>query len=294
MKTKKNYFIISGLLIMLFTSGVIMAQDSTKVVTTESKPKAPVKSTFETGTLINNQTVTVLNKKKLEMMIQHRFGIVETSSDLFGLFAPSNIRFGFDYGITNRLNVGIGVTKNKRLYDLNWKYLLLKQTKNGGSPVSVAYYGNASRSAVDTANFKNQENEYVGANRFSYFHELMIAKKLNKKISLQLAGTYSHLNIVDTLMRNDVIGISFAGRFKFSAQSSLMVEFDYLLTPHTDYVQKPNLGIGYEVSTGTHQFQVFVCTADAINNAQIMMYNQNDFTKAQFLIGFNITRNWAF
>ena len=72
----------------------------------------------------------------------------------------------------------------------------------------------------------------------------------------------------------------------------MIVEFDYPITKHEVNPQEPNLSIGYEVSTGGHQFQVFVTTADGILDAQILGYNHNDFTKRQVLIGFNITRLW--
>ncbi|HQB79596.1 MAG TPA: DUF5777 family beta-barrel protein, partial [Tenuifilaceae bacterium] len=57
---------------------------------------------FETSALIDNQTVTTPFKGMLELQIQHRFGPVENGiTDLFGIYAPSNIRMGLNYGITD-------------------------------------------------------------------------------------------------------------------------------------------------------------------------------------------------
>ena len=100
-----------------------------------------------------------------------------------------------------------------------------------------------------------------------------------------------------------------AGRYKFSPQSSAIVDFsfcanawgettvtsaDNTVTETTIYYPKPNLGIGYELSTGSHQFQLFICNADAIIHQEIGVYNKNDFTNGDIMFGFNITRQWGF
>jgi len=291
-------FTSSAILFAFMISSSLFAQDATEGSTPK---KEAVKGTFEYGIEINNQTVEKPNKKSLDIIIQHRFGVIKESDDLYGLFAPSNIRLGASYGLTKNISLGFGAVKNKRMYELDGKYVALRQMTNGGMPFTVTFYGYASRSALPEENFLNQERKYVAANRLKYMGEIMIARKFNSHLSIQLACTYTHLNIVDTLMLHDVIGASFVGRYKFSPQSSILVEFDYPLTLNkkdaafpTSFEQKPNLGFGMEVSTGSHQFQIFVCTADAITYADIITGNQNDFTKKQLLLGFNITRNWGF
>ncbi|HYV90767.1 MAG TPA: DUF5777 family beta-barrel protein [Chitinophagales bacterium] len=291
---KSHFFSLKNLLllIVLLASHQLYAQQSSSD-STKPKPKV-VKATFEDAVLINNQTVQGPAKKSLELIFQHRFGVLKSADDLFGIFAPANIRFGFVYGVTSHLSLSIGATKSNRLFDVGGKYILIRQTAPHGIPVTVTYYGNVAFSALPEANFNNQDNEYFAANRLSFFNELMIAKKFNSHLSLQLAPTFTHYNIVDSLMEHNIIGVSFAGRYKFTAQSSLMVEFDYPITSNSENPQKPNLGIGYEISTGSHQFQVFLCSSDGILNQQIMMNNQNEFWKGKFLLGFNITRSWSF
>jgi len=261
----------------------------------EEKPApSPVKNTFENALIINNQTVEGEHAKNLDFVIQHRFGVVDNSSDFWGFFAPSNIRLGLTYGITNRFSVGAGVTKDNYLVDLNWKYIILKQTKGGEVPVTVAYYGNVSRSMLGQDNFVNQSDQYQAMDRLSYFNELMVARKIGTKVGLQLAFTYSYFNLLDSGMSYGNMGISFVGRYKVTPQGSIMLDYDYPITKSAVSPAKPNLGIGYEIATSGHAFQVFFTTADQISNQGLRVYNQNDMLKRQFLIGFNITRNWGF
>src|SRR5688500_1755953 len=142
--------------ILLSANRLYSQEDSTVVVeeaVEEETPKAkPVKNTFQSVWIIDNQTVMVPVKKTLEMDIMHRFGVVNKGyQDFWGLFAPSNIRLGFSYVPIEKLNVGIGLTKNNMMLDLNAKYALIKQTK-GQYPVSISYYVNM---AIDTRDKEN-------------------------------------------------------------------------------------------------------------------------------------------
>ncbi len=288
------------LLVFLIPAGVFAqsgtdssgaAQDNSA---TEKPTPKPVKNTFDNALVINNQTVEAEHAKNLDFVIQHRFGVVDNATDFWGFFAPSNIRLGLTYGITNSLSVGAGVTKDNYLVDLNLKYIFLKQTKGGEIPVTVGYYGNVSRSMLGQDNFLNQSDQYQATDRLSYFNELMVARKFGSKLGLQLAFTYSYFNLLDSGMSYANMGISFAGRYKVTPQGSVILDYDYPITKAAINPAKPNLGIGYEIATSGHTFQVFFTTADQISNQNLRVYNQNDLLKRQFLIGFNITRNWGF
>ena len=99
--------------LILFQS-TLKAQDST-IVADETPAVAkkikPVKNTFQSVWIIDNQTVMVPVKGTLEMDIMHRFGSVKKGyDDFWGFFAPSNIRLAVNYSPINKLNVGIGIT----------------------------------------------------------------------------------------------------------------------------------------------------------------------------------------
>lgn len=297
MKSIYSFFNKFATVLLVVLPGLTMAQDNS-TAGEEVPAKEFVRATFENGVVINNQTVETPGKKSLDFIIQHRFGVIEDEKDLFGIYAPANIRLGLTYGIMSKLALGVGVTKNKMTYDFDAKYNVLKQTKGKGMPVSVTALVNVSKSSTANDNFLNSEGEFKPAYKYSYFSELMIARKISGKLSLQIGGTYSHFNIIDSIyQQHDFYGVSFVGRYKFSPQSSVIIDADYLLNaPDMDeeLQPKPNLSIGYEVSTGSHQFQIFICTADGILEHDNLVFNRNDFTKKEFLIGFNITRAWGF
>jgi len=304
MKKLNNHFpyilreTILCLLTFWFTSwNGLRAQDSLETKTVE-KPR-PV-TIFEAEFIVDNQTVMVPRKKVLTFAIQHRFGTVSNGlSDLYGIFGPANIRLGFNYTPINNLAIGFGVSKERFLVDFNAKYALIKQLESGGWPVSISYFGNI---AIDTR--PKSGNFVTGGDRISYFNQLIFARKLSEKLSVQVSPNLSHFNNVEAYrdkdgnilpkMKNDHFAVSFLGRYKLTEKFHLIANYDQPLTQHTTNNPHPNICFGIEMTTLGHSFQIFAGNSGSIVPQYVNFYNQNDYRKGQFLIGFNITRKWNF
>ena len=279
----------------------LSAQDSA-VAKPAVKKVAYVKNTFEGNYLIDNQTVMVPIKGTFQFDINHRFGTVNNSfKDLFGLFSGANMRLGFSYVVIDKLQVGFGASNDRMQVDGNLKYALLKQTKNNKIPVSVSFFGNV---VMDTR-ARNASLPIVNTtDRFSFFSEIMIARKISEKFSVQVAPTMSYFNNVEgyydekgqiqSKMNNMHIGISFVGRYKLTPSMFLIANYDQPLTQHPMDNPNPNLSLGLDFKTSGHEFQIFAGNYGFILPQNNNMYNQNDYTKGQFLIGFNISRLWNF
>lgn len=287
MKLYKSIFIALFSLPML-----MMAQEQNDTIATVQEDSiAPVteveyeRAAFESTSLIENQTDRVFSKGTIEMIMNHRFGLVTGTNDLIGIWAPANIRLAVNYSITDRITVGFGTTKDARLQDFCLKTALLKQTVNGKMPVSVTYYGNMSISALPKENF------YHTSDRWSFFNQIIIAKRFSKMFSLQLAPSYSHYNVVDAPMSNDLFAIEFGGRAKVTSTMSILLDVNQPITSQ-EIAPKSGFSIGTEFSTVGHSFQIFVSNYRGIINQQSNMFNQYDFFEGDFSIGFNISRTW--
>ena len=257
----------------------------------KEKDKRPVRSPFESSFFIDNQTIVIPAKKSIEFVIQHRFGTLQNSAkDLFGMYAPSNIRLGLSFTPLKNLQIGLGTTKNDMLQDGYVKWAILQQTRSGSMPVALTYYGNVVINAGDKDNFEKSTH------RFSYFHQLLIARKFNDMFSFQVAPGFVHYNLIDTTLNKDTkhdnFIISVLGRAKITSQLSILVEYDQQLTTPEEI--KPNLAFGIELSTGSHAFQIFIGSFDAIINNKNAAYNTYDFNKGEMRLGFNISRLWSF
>jgi hypothetical protein len=294
------------LVLMIFFFRPVQAQDEANVQEDRNKP---ARKAFGSPVLIDNQTDVVNIAKTLEWNIQHRFGTVENGkSDLFGIFAPSNIRLGFSYTPINRLAVGFGMSKitfSNPTIDLNAKFKILAQTQSNSIPVNVTYFGNL---GLDTRNKDNFEKEVY---RLSYFHELIISRRFGPKFSVQVAPMVAHFNSVDSLYSNDVFGASLGLKFNVSSQGSILFEWTQPINEHDvntadlivrkDAGPHPNFALGYEIVTSSHAFQIFFSTYKDLLPQNNLVYNTNSFTKEVggenklgFLLGFNLTRLWNF
>jgi hypothetical protein len=334
---RKYYYKVIGrvglTLLAVGTSMTMMAQDTTATVVEEPEAQPqpakikPVKNTFQSIWIIDNQTVMVPVKKTFEMDIMHRFGTVGNGyEDFWGMFAPSNIRIGVSYSPINKLNLGMGITKGNMLWDFSAKYGILQQMK--GMPVSVTWYSNFAydtRKDPDGSLFRTDKLDEKGdffaekfnmsTDRMKTFNQLIIARKITPKLSLQLAPGWTHQNavmgyyeridsatkVVKGQMKHDHFAISLAGRYKLTEVTSVIFNYDQPLTKHKTSNPSPNISFGLEFNTSNHAFQLFLGNYSFLNPQRNNLENQNYYKNEdgkisirQFLIGFNVTRLWNY
>jgi hypothetical protein len=144
-------------------------------------------------------------------------------------------------------------------------------------------------------------NKIHFSDRLSYFSELIIGRKFCKEFSLQAGVSFTHYNLVGMKYDHDKVGVHVNGRIKVTPQGSIIFNYDQPLKIKQISEQltwtnppKPNLAIGYEVSTGTHAFQIYMGSTSSLLPQDNIMYNQNDWQNQGWSIGFVITRLWAF
>jgi hypothetical protein len=330
-------------------NGSLLAQDTTATEATNEEPSAvakvkPVKNTFQSVWIIDNQTVMVPVKGTFEMDIMHRFGTVDNKyEDFWGFFAPSNIRIGVSYVPVKKLNIGIGFAKTTAtiipyqdkpssvggpFWDGNLKYSIITQTK-GKYPISASYYFNMGLNTKkdpaheiyrDTNSSGNKTTILgISSDRFSFFHQLIIARKITNKLSVQVAPSISHQNVVNgyfTLldstklkvnptMKHNHFAIAASVRYKLTEVTALTLSYDQPLTKHVANNPNPSLSFGLEFTTSSHAFQLFFTNYYYINPQTNNLYNHNspfDYKDAtgkqinggKYLIGFNITRLWNY
>lgn len=301
---KPNTILYGLALLCLLAWSPTFAQDQSQDENQDQQQdevRKPERPAFESGWLIDDQSVVVPHKGTFEFMIQHRFGVVSNGiTDLFGIFAPSNIRLGFGYTLFDKfgfgsfkgpLSVAFGTTKGNMTQDLSLKYGLLQQTRDGSIPVSVTYFGNL---AMETLRPLSELPNRNSSDRLSYFHQLIVGRRFSSKISLQVSGSLSHYNVVQPEMKNDFIAVAVGGRFKFSPQSAIIANVDQPVTAFKLYNPQPNVSFGIEIGTAAHTFQVFLTNFNSLVPQRNNVFNQNDPWGHGFLIGFNINRLWNF
>ncbi len=256
----------------------------------------PVTDTFGEIVLINSPTVEQVPVGRLRWNIQHRMGPFEMdTSNLFGVYAPGNIRLGFYYGLHDRVQLGLGATQAGSRFDANTKVQLIEQHTEGWQQVSVSYFGQMTLQGGDADRFDRFSH------RIGYLHELLVARKFSDDFSLQASLGLTHKNVVDTRegYRNDNLAASLAGKYNlnpnwainFEAGQGQLLSWVY---PSEDGARSyPILGLGVEYFSSAHGFQVFLSSTNDILTGPSYVFNSQDIREGNLFVGFNITRDWT-
>ena len=246
-------------------------------------------ATFKGTKLVNGATVEMPGAGVGQFIIGHRFGAINNRPlyNLLGLDV-AQIRFEYSYNPVSWLNAGFGRSSGSKTYDAFTKIRLLRQSKGGkgfDSPFSAVWY---SSMTLTTVTFSDGFDHYF-TDRLAYTHQLLVARKVNEKISLQVAPTLVHFNLVPLEAdRNDQLGLGLSGRYKLTQRMALTAEAMLRHTPLAG-THVP-LSIGLDLETGGHVFQFHVTNAQSMADPQWMMQTPGSWAKGDLYLGFNISR----
>jgi hypothetical protein len=256
-------------------------------------------STFESTRIINGHSPDVLEKNILQMKIDHRFGSVTGGiQSLYGLDNSSDIRIGFDYGLSDKILLGIGRSKGtgspyRSLLDGFAKIKLKDQFKNKipltiSALLGMSYtYMNPSSDISEVNNFPNWQH------RFAYTSQLLFGYKLANRLSLALMPTLVHRNYVAADDVNSLF--SLGGAISIKASNSVSFQLEYYQTFQKEIYRtlyQNALSLGMQYCTYGHTFSVILSNCAGLGETQFIPYTSDNWLKGQFRLGFCIERNF--
>ena len=260
------------------------------------KETGPV-AIFKSSRLILSQTTETVKKHNLNFLVIHRFGDFAGKQGggqlYYGLDDVADVYLGFEYGVTDNLNIDIGRSTIQGLADLEIKYAILHQTADGSSPVAVTLLGEG---AVRPYGFITYPTAH---DRFSYLGQVMIARKFSSFLSLQVTPSYVTNNSSIPLVpgsEENYFALAAAARVKLTNHMGLILDYAH---PFSSFRNTGNgfydpVGLGIEIETGGHVFTLNVTNARAINEINYLNDTQSNISKGQFRVGFTISRMFDF
>ena len=251
-------------------------------------------ATFNSTRIITGHSIERMREGQLDFRISHRFGRLNTGGYNFWGLDQANIHIGFDYGITDRVMIGIGRGTYEKTYDGLVKLSILRQkTGKNSLPLSLSFLSTA---AYNTLKWE-QPGELPIADRFSYTQQILIGRKFNDWLSFEVNPTYVHRNLVDTEQDlNDTWSIGAGGRLKITERTSLNVEYYYVVPPQPDLRSTKTynpLSIGLDIVTGGHVFQLHATNSLAMIEKGFITETTGSWLKGDIHFGFNISRVFA-
>jgi len=275
------FFLIPG--ICLSQEDLLKELQQSKV-----KEKEYVSSTFKGSRLINGQTIETRYKGELEFIFAHRFGPMNGGLyELYGL-DQAYVRIGLEYGLSDRLGVGIGRNSVDKTVDGFLRFKALRQSK-AGMPISLTAFGIM---AVKTSpKDENAGYDITFQDRKSYTAQLLIARKFTPALSLQLMPSCVHKNTVDqSIEDNDQIALGVGGRIKVSRSVALTTEYYYRFNVHDNNPYYNSIGFGVDIETGGHVFQIVITNSRGLTERAFITETTGEFFDGDIHLGFNVTR----
>lgn len=277
----------SLIIFTLFCSYLVKAQDDLfSLLELEDTPQE-VTATFKGTRIINGQSVELPAKGNLQFLIEHRFGTINSGAyELWGL-DQAQMRMSFDYGLTNNTAIGLARNSFQKTFEASIKSRLVRQKINSGSPISITSYNAVFANSIRWA---NPERANLFSSRLSYAHQIMIARKFNSSLSLQLTPSLIHRNLVEKKdENNDCVALGIGGRYKLTKRVSLNAEYFYQFKRINELFVN-SLSIGFDIETGGHVFQLHVTNSQGMFERAFIGETIGEWSAGDLYFGFNISR----
>lgn len=293
--------------LLLFCVGLFvhtMAQDVTEKAKKEAPKQKFTRTVFNATKIINMQSTEIVSPGVLQFMISHHFSNIWTKdggsqnlAQFFGLNSGvAHTYMSFDYSPLKFMNIGVAFAGSSK-YEGWLKFRIMRQQTGAKNfPVTIGWYSMAN---VNTA--KDPDNEFTG-NKFAFMNQLLISRKFNDKISLQLMPTWIHFNVVPYGINNsnEVFSLGIAGKYKATSKLNLTLEYARQFNMYENIISKsgsiidyqPDLiSVGVEISTGTHLFQFYIGSTTDASAIDQLARNNSKIKDGNFAIGFTINRS---
>lgn len=250
--------------------------------------------------VINNHSNEMLPKQSLEFIVAHKFGDIAGAAgginNFFGFDNLADVRIAFEYGVIDKLDVGIGRSKGignrTAVLDGFAKYAILQQ-KTSGMPISLTYVSSLAFSYKKATTDPSLVTSYPKfLNRMIFTNQLLVTKKFGERITLQVNGGYNHRNFVEF---GDVNGLFFAGasgRVRFTKTLGLLVEYNHVFGRPNGSAGVDPLSFGFEILTGGHTFALHYSNGKGLNENLFIPGTTSNWLDGQFRFGFSINRRF--
>ncbi len=282
-----RYYLV---LIGLFFSGLLFSQGVDQIY-----------ETFKDRHVINNHSVETLPKGKLDIRIGHRFGDIAGTTGgwptFYGLENSTDILTGFEYGLSDKIDIGLNRTKGsselRQNINATLKAKLMAQNTRK-NPISVTVMGMTSFTTMEKSAAEGVISSFPkDAHRLSFHTQLMLARKFSPGFSLQVHGGWTYRNLVYDNDRNDLVSAGFSSRIQVTRVMGLILDttfpFSSLRTAENNFY--PALGLGFEFETGGgHVFQINLTNATGMSETDFIPYTTSNWTEGEFRLGFTISR----
>lgn len=286
-------------LLLFIHAGFLFAGNKDSLLT--KKTNTPV-AVFNDTRVINGHSTDMLWKNEMDIRIAHRFGDMGTTgaaATMYGLDNAADIRIAVEYGLFNKLNIGLARSKGagpfSQIGDGFLKFNILQQNEEKTTPLSITFLQTMAYTFMKESTDSTLPSSFNGVftRRLAYSSQLLIGRKFGQRLAIIIAPTYVHRNYVAFEDKNGLFSVGASLRLRVTKIFSLITEYYYNFRSKDPILgieyQNP-LGIGFEFDTGGHLFMLNFTNSAGLGETQFIPYTASKWSKGQFRMGFTISR----
>jgi len=306
-------------LCLLISTALFSQTDADNNSSKNDKPAAKPVRIFNTERTILANTTEPVGKGKMQFVVTHYFDDIAGSNgglkNFFGLDNSTDVRIGFNVGLTDRLDVSVARAKSghprpqlrmEKNYEIALKYQLMRQLENDPShPLAVSFFFSNIISSMDTARTAFYDFENIG-DRMSQVYQLILAKKIGK-LSLQLSSTLIRQGyLISNDLQRTMFALGGTARVPVAANFNVIVDYFHPFRSQESedaFASTQNfnpsirffkpLGVGFEIITPGHVFHLNFTNTTQVQEARFIPYNVKSWGEGEFRWGFSIARSFV-
>ncbi|MBX3102563.1 MAG: hypothetical protein KF690_08650 [Bacteroidetes bacterium] len=244
----------------------------------------PIPNGFQQLRLVHIPSGAMLPKHQLRIQFAQRFGQMGgapgEANTFLGIDKPGDIQLAADYGLSNRLGVGIARSTHRQLAEGYLSVQVYRQ-KKGKHPLTLTLMQHM---GVDTRPNAEEMPGLMrfgqGSHRIGYATMLVASRRLSQRWSLLAMPGFWHRNYVDRFYFNaqgarvmdSHSNLVVAAGLRWQATSCIALVADYVYNANPFYSQHPvngfyrmPLGLAAELTSGPWRLQGHLSNAPGIS-----------------------------
>ena len=251
-------------------------------------------ATFKNTRLVSGHSVETNGQGVLQFLIGHRFGRLSSGwRNLYGL-DNATIRMGFEYGITDNINIGVGRSSFQKTFDGTFKWKFARQKYGDQNfPFTITMVSGV---YINGAEWVHPDRQNYFSSRLTYHHSFLLARKFGQSFSLQLMPTVTHRNLVPTENdRNSVLAMGIGTSLRLTGSLRVNTEYYYILPDQIVSTiggepVRNTFSIGIDLETGGHVFQLHFTNSRGMTEKFLVGETTGSFANGDIHFGFNVSR----
>lgn len=248
---------------------------------------------FHSTIVIGLPTAEILSQGDFEFEISHRFvpPVNDGYGSLYGFDGPARMRLAVGYAMFDKWQITLGRSSIDDNTEFRIRHQII-QFNNGRLPTLVGVQAAAAWNPVETF-YRDEAGDLIirprSHNRHSqYYAQLMVDSRPWSRLAVGMVPSFLYNRDIWAKDLDNTFMLGTHYQLFLSRRWSLIGEWSFILSEKSEW-HNPG-GIGIELETGAHIFELFVTNQLRINPSQYLAGAEYPFNGDNLRIGFFLSR----